>query len=191
MKKKTKKYWPMYSLLGVITLIFGGLSVYVFTEIRQGSESAITTTTSTDQIAGTPGAEVDPDAEVSWETIYPNTKPMQIGSTSVLASVAESWTQRIRGLSGTPYLPEDVVKLFIFDSSGYHSIWMKDMNYAIDIIWVSEQGLIVHTVAGATPESYPAMFVPDVPAKYVIETVDGFVAKNNLRVGHTVVLPNL
>ncbi|KKT80024.1 MAG: hypothetical protein UW75_C0006G0008 [Parcubacteria group bacterium GW2011_GWF2_44_8] len=191
MKTKVKNYWPTYALLGVITLIFGGLSVYIFTNIGQDGELDITTSTSTDQVASTPGASVDPNAPVSPESIYPNTKPMQIGSTTVMASVAESWTERIRGLSDTPYLPEDIVKLFIFDSSGYHSIWMKDMNYAIDIIWVSEEGVVVHMAEGAAPESFPAMFVPEVPAKYVIETAEGFVAKNGLELGAVVVLPNL
>ena len=68
---------------------------------------------------------------------------------------------------------------------------MKDMNYAIDIIWVNEEGVVVHMAEGAAPESFPAMFVPEVPAKYVIETAEGFVAKNGLVLCAAVVLPNL
>ena len=191
MKTKAKNYWPTYALLGAITILFGGLSIYIFTDVGKVIEPTVTTATSTNQVASTSEAPVDSNLPVTWETLYPNTKPMQIGSTTVSASVAESWTERIRGLSDTPYLPEHVVKLFIFDSSGYHSIWMKDMNYSIDIIWVSEEGVVVHTEDGAAPESFPAMFVPEVPAKYVIETAEGFVAKNNLNLGDVVVLPNL
>lgn len=191
MKTKAKKYWPTYALLGVITLLFAGLSVYIFTNVGPTLESNITTTLATGAVANPPETTVDENTEESSEVVFPNTKPMQIGSTTVQASVAESWTERIRGLSDTPYLPEDIVKLFIFDSSGYHSIWMKDMNYSIDIIWVNEEGVIVHTQEGAAPESFPAMFVPEVPAKYVIETASGFVAKNGLTLGTTVVLPNL
>ncbi len=116
---------------------------------------------------------------------------MQIGSTTVKASVADSWPDRIRGLSGTILLPEDVVKLFVFDSSGLHSIWMKDMNYSIDIIWLDENGKIVHIVEEASPESYPAMFVPKASAKYVIETVAGFVKKNQITKSSIVTLPKI
>jgi uncharacterized membrane protein (UPF0127 family) len=188
MTKKAKKYWPTYALLGTVTITFVSLVVYIIIDLKSAEELTIATTTAS--IAGST-AQTDEIGTGSWETIYPNTKPMQIGEVSVLASVAESWTERIRGLSGTPYLPEDVVKLFIFDSSGYHSIWMKDMNYSIDIIWVSEDGEVVHIQSGASPESFPAMFVPETPAKYVIETVEGFVVKNRLALGDTVVLPNL
>lgn len=129
------------------------------------------------------------DKDSPWQAIYPNTVPMQIGSTTVRASVASTWPERIKGLSDTPYLPENVVKLFDFDSLGLHSIWMKDMNYSIDIIWLDENGVVVYIVNGASPESYPAMFVPDTKAKYVVETVEGFVAKNNIVLGTTTVLP--
>jgi len=186
MDKKTKKYWSTYALLFAVILIFGGLSMYVYTNSNQVATSVVATTTVIDKV----GDDIESDTATP-ESIYPNTKSMQIGSTTVEASVAESWTDRIRGLSDTPYLPENIVKLFIFDSSGYHSIWMKDMNYSIDIIWVSEAGTVVHTESGAAPESFPAMFVPETPAKYVIETVDGFVVKNNIIVGTSVVLPNL
>lgn len=191
MRKKQQRYWSTYALLVAVIFIFGGLSMYIYVEVSQTTDSEIAASTSTDQVAATPEASTNPDEPVTAETLYPNTKPMQIGSTTVMASVAESWMERIKGLSDTPYLPEEIVKLFIFDSSGYHSIWMKDMNYSIDIIWVSEDGVVVHTQSGAAPESFPAMFVPEVPAKYVIETVDGFVAKNNISLGATVILPNL
>jgi uncharacterized membrane protein (UPF0127 family) len=191
MRKKTQRYWSTYALLVAVVFIFGGLLMYIYTNINQSGEDTITTSTSTDQVATSSESPANPDEPVTPETLYPNTKSMQIGSKVVMASVAETWTERIKGLSDTPYLPEEIVKLFIFDSSGYHSIWMKDMNYSIDIIWVSEDGVVVHTESGAAPESFPAMFVPETPAKYVIETVEGFVAKNNVSLGATVILPNL
>jgi hypothetical protein len=87
-----------------------------------------------------------------WQEIYPNTLPITIGTVSVEASVARTWPERIRGLSDTPYLPEQVVKVFVFDTDGYHSIWMKDMNYDLDIIWVDADYTIVDFVAGVTPK---------------------------------------
>ncbi|MEZ4195343.1 MAG: DUF192 domain-containing protein [Candidatus Paceibacterota bacterium] len=129
--------------------------------------------------------------EDKWEDIYPNTKTISIVGIEVQASVAKTWPERILGLSNTPYLPEDVVKLFVFDSPGLHSIWMKDMLYAIDIIWATEAGEIVFIKENATPESFPENFLPSSPATYVIETKAGFVMKNNIKVGDTVSIPDL
>ena len=69
--------------------------------------------------------EVPPE---DWRLIYPNTVEIMIDEAVVQASVADSLSARIKGLSSTPFLPENVVKLFAFGVPGSHSIWMKDMN---------------------------------------------------------------
>ncbi|MBP9836382.1 MAG: DUF192 domain-containing protein [Candidatus Pacebacteria bacterium] len=124
-----------------------------------------------------------------WRVIYPKTQDLKIAKITVQASVAKTWAERIKGLSNTPYLPEEVVKLFVFDSLGEHSIWMKDMNYAIDIIWVDAENKIVDIKENATPESFPEAFSPKKDALYVIETKVGFVAKNNIKIGDEVLVP--
>lgn len=182
MAKTNFKHLLSYSLLGVFLIIGLGVVSLVY----DGNKPPEKTDSFTK--SETKGEELNESS--SWQTIYPNTVPMQIGSTTLRASVASTWPERIKGLSDTPYLPEDVVKFFAFDSLGLHSIWMKDMNYSIDIIWLNEEGVVVYIVNGASPESYPAMFVPDTKAKYVVETVEGFAAKNNITVGTTTVLPN-
>lgn len=128
----------------------------------------------------------DEDTELTeddWEVIYPDTVPARIGSTTLKASVADSLQERIQGLSGTPFLPEDVVKLFVFGTAGSHSIWMKDMNYALDIIWLDEEGLIVHIEENVAPETYPESFASPVPAWYVVEANAGFVERHGIKNG--------
>jgi uncharacterized membrane protein (UPF0127 family) len=191
--KNKMKLWPLYSLLSVFGLMLIMFGVFIDTfSIKQ--ETFVTTDNSTvgsNQTKPITTNENLPGNETNPEKIYPNTKPMLIGETKVSASIAQSWPDRIKGLSGTKFLPEDTVKLFIYESEGFHSIWMKEMNYAIDIIWVNTEGSIVYLIEEATPESYPAMFVPDVPALYVIETVAGFIRKHGIKVGESVVLPKL
>lgn len=114
---------------------------------------------------------------------------MTIKSTQVEASVASTTETRTIGLSSTPYLPEGIVKLFVFEESQEWSFWMKDMNYSIDIIWVDATGAIVHIEEEVTPASYPMSFLPNKPAMYVIETVSGFVKDYSIEVGDRVVLP--
>jgi uncharacterized membrane protein (UPF0127 family) len=125
-----------------------------------------------------------------WRLVYPNTEPIMIASTSVQASVADSLPERIKGLSDTPFLPEDVVKLFDFGTYGSHEIWMKDMNYPIDIVWADSDGVIVHIEENVAPESYERRetFGSPVPAWYVVETAAGFVETHNIAVGDKVTL---
>ncbi len=199
---KQLKSWPMYTLLlgfVVPTIAIFGYAYY------EGKNAPVTTASVTSDESRTPAdtlaegvfayfneKEATPTVTSSsdpWTNIYPMTVPMQIGTVSVQASVAESWPDRIKGLSGTPYLPPEVVKLFVFDSLAYHSIWMKDMNYAIDIIWVDEQNQIVHIAKSVPPESFPETFSPPKPALYVIEAVAGFADEHALAVGTPVILP--
>jgi len=120
-----------------------------------------------------------------YEPLY----PMKIGEVSVLASVADSPEERQQGLSNTTMLPDDVVKLFIFDTENKWSFWMKDMLYSIDMIWVNESGKVVTVKSAVTPETYPESFTPTDPARYVIETVAGFAEQHGIVPGTVVTLP--
>ena len=121
-----------------------------------------------------------------WRHYYPATVPVMIGDTLVEASVADTLPERIQGLSGTPFLPKEVVKLFVFDSAGNHSIWMKDMNYAIDIMWAHREGIIVHIEEDIGPETYPDSFASPQASWFVIEASAGFVATNDIQLGDQV-----
>jgi len=131
--------------------------------------------------------EIEESGEV-WREIYPNTKPIKIGEVVVEASLARSITEQILGLSNTPYLPENVVKFFMFSVDSDHPIWMKDMNYALDVMWVNKSGEIVFIQKNVTPETFPEAFSSPVPARYVVEAAAGFVEKNNIKIGSKVML---
>jgi uncharacterized membrane protein (UPF0127 family) len=124
--------------------------------------------------------------ESDWQQYYTDLTPLTIGSTTVQASVADSLPERIKGLSGTPYIPAGVVKLFVFNAGGEQSMWMKDMNYNIDMLWLNEKGKIVHIEEHLSPDTYPKSFSSPVPAWYVIEAKDGFVASSSIKIGEVV-----
>lgn len=115
--------------------------------------------------------------------VYEPLTGWSFGSTTVEASLATTSSARERGLSGTTVLPTSVVKLFVFPSSAAWSFWMKDMQYSIDIIWVSENGNVVHIEESVAPATYPKTFSPPVPAQIVIETVPGLAAASGVEVG--------
>lgn len=190
--------WITYTLLAVVVIMISSFIYFYYENNQRLEELAIETKEKNTAIINsfvtstTSASTTDSESVIAtedWQTIYPKTKPLQIAGVNVLSSVARTWPDRIKGLSGTPYLPENVVKLFVFDSLGYPSIWMKDMNYSIDIIWVNDKNKIVHIAKEASPDSYPTSFTPDAPALYVIETASGFVDKNNIKIGDEVVQP--
>ena len=115
--------------------------------------------------------------------------PMSIAGVDVEASVAATPKERKTGLSGTPFLPSGVVKLFIFSKPDKWGIWMPDMHYPIDIIWLDEVATIVHIETDVHPDTYPETFFPDEPALYVIETNAGFVDKHSITLGSRADLP--
>jgi len=115
--------------------------------------------------------------------------PMTIGSTSIQVSIADTPKDRMQGLSETPYLPEGIGKLFVFEESNTWGFWMKDMNYAIDIIWINDEGFVVHIEEAVSPDTYPKTFMPRFLAQYVLEVPSGFVAKEEIGLGDTVSLP--
>jgi uncharacterized membrane protein (UPF0127 family) len=87
--------------------------------------------------------------------------------------VADTSSTRSRGLAAVDMLTSREGMLFIFDQSGTHGIWMKDVKYPIDIIWISENFRIVDIKKNAKPESYPEVFRPSKPARYVLEVPAG------------------
>jgi len=102
-----------------------------------------------------------------------NTVILQLGSVSVRANIADSRPELEKGLSGIASLPANTGLWFVFDTSDYHGIWMKDMKFAIDIAWIDDQYRIVHTQHNVAPETYPTVFRPPVPARYVLEVPAG------------------
>ena len=106
-----------------------------------------------------------------------------IGDTAVLARVADTESTRIRGLSGTHSLNEDQAMLFVFDRASDWSIWMKDMRYPIDVIWIDETKTVVDFTSNLTPASYPHSFKPGRPALYVLEVPSGFASRHSVRLG--------
>jgi len=180
--------WPTYSLLGVL-LVMAVLFFYSINNTERMGELGIEDGNNASNSTINEDIDFANLTEDDWRLLYPKTQPLQIGEVVVSASVAKTWSEIIKGLSNTPFLPEFVVKLFVFGTVDYHPIWMKDMNYAIDIIWVDDNNKIVDIKKGVTPESFPEAFSPKVPARYVIETVSGFVDKNDIKIGDEVKSP--
>ena len=106
-----------------------------------------------------------------------------IGKTTFFIDIADTGAKRRTGLSGRKILEEDGGLLFIFDKASSGGIWMVDMLFPIDIIWLDEDLHIVAIKENATPDSYPEVFYPEQEVWYVLEVNAGMVKKNNIVVG--------
>jgi uncharacterized membrane protein (UPF0127 family) len=112
-----------------------------------------------------------------------NYAKLAIGNEVMKVELAKTLIQREKGLSGKLNLPENNGILFVFERPGLYSFWMKDMNFAIDIIWLDENMLVVDIKERAKPSSYPERFISDEPARYVLEANAGFVSSAGIKIG--------
>lgn len=104
-------------------------------------------------------------------------------------SVADTDKKRIKGLSGTKSLLQNTGMVFIFDREDMQGIWMKDMNYSIDIVWLDSLCRVTG-LKNAGPDSYPEVFLPIMPSKYVLEVPSGSVI-DGINIGDTLDCSNL
>lgn len=112
---------------------------------------------------------------------------IKIGSkTYKLEQVNTPEEQRL-GLSNRTLLGSDSGMVFVFSSSQDQCIWMKDMRFSLDILWLDMTGKIIALEKNVNPASYPRQYCHG-PTKYVIELNAGEVESANIDIGQNVKL---
>jgi uncharacterized membrane protein (UPF0127 family) len=123
------------------------------------------------------------ELKAAFTTVYGfNESRLVIASASLFVDIADTPEERKRGLSGLENLKPGTGLYFKFDYPDFHGIWMKDMNFPIDIIWLDSSQRVVDIKKGASPDSYPEVFVPNREAMYVLEVPAGFVESEGIKV---------
>ncbi len=122
------------------------------------------------------------DTSLSAPALSGQTKVI-LCDTEVLVDIADTDALREKGLSGRNTLKEGTGMLFVFETADRYGIWMKDMKFPIDIIWIDEAMHIVSIETKVAPSTYPAVFKPTVASTYVLELPSGFSSAHNLMVG--------
>lgn len=113
-------------------------------------------------------------------------KYVRLGGQTVRVELAISEEAQASGLSGRASLADGEGMLFVFDQPGKHMFWMKDMNFPIDIFWISEDNAVIYIEKNLEPGSYPQRFGPDSYSKYVLEAPAGFADKYGINTGNRV-----
>lgn len=113
----------------------------------------------------------------------PKTDTLTIRDAVVRIETVSTPEEKQRGLSGRTSLPEGTGMFFVFEKSDYVGIWMPDMLFSIDVLWFDEALRVVHIVEDMSPQSYPTVFSPPSPARYVLEVPAGFVRAHGVMSG--------
>ncbi len=119
--------------------------------------------------------------------VEPKLRPhvtLHVGDGVFSAQVLKTDKELTKGLSGRTHLGADEAMLFVFGGDDKWSIWMKDMKFPIDIVWLDKNKKVVHIVKNVSPDSYPnESFAPTEDARYVVEFVAGTVDSRSITIG--------
>lgn len=101
--------------------------------------------------------------------------------------IADTPSERERGLMNREDLGENSGMFFIFDSEGEYSFWMKNTLIPLDLIWISEnlEVVDVKTAEPCAPE-FCDIYTPKGSAKYVLEINAGEAERFGITTGEKI-----
>jgi uncharacterized membrane protein (UPF0127 family) len=122
---------------------------------------------------------------------YRTTPPAaEFGGMSLRLEYATTSAAREKGLGGRASIAADEAMLFVFPKDDSYGFWMKDTLVPLDIFWLNAQGHVTYIAADVATSSYPNVFYPSAPARYVLETRAGFARAHNIAIGTPLLLNN-
>lgn len=132
----------------------------------------------------------DKAANESAEQVIQSVSDAEFGGVSLRIEYAMTPEARELGLGGRADIPKDYGMLFVFPVDDYYGFWMEDAMAPLDIFWLDSQGQTVFIMADVATSTYPDVFYPNVPARYVLETAAGFTREHNIVIGTPLLLKN-
>lgn len=111
-------------------------------------------------------------------------RTVEINGVKFRAETAATKKEREKGLSLRKNLCADCAMLFVFDNPGRHLFWMKDMQFNLDIIWISGDKIVF--LALNVPFDFSQKINPGADADKVLEINGGLSEKYGFKVGDDV-----
>ena len=118
-----------------------------------------------------------------WLALNLSVPVVQIGDAMLQVEIADTQEKKEKGLSDRESLQEDRGMLFLFEKPGRYGFWMKEMNFAIDIIWIDKNKSVIEITKNVDPKTFPEVFYPKEAVQYVIEIQAGFTELNEIQLG--------
>jgi uncharacterized membrane protein (UPF0127 family) len=111
---------------------------------------------------------------------------IKIDDDVIKVEIAESPADRQRWLMfREEKLPLNSAMILIYEKPDLYAMWLLNIEYNLDLIWVNENGNIVYMVKDAAPckntlDPVSCTYKNTKPAKYVIAAVSGFIEKHEI-----------
>ncbi len=153
-------------------------------------DAATLTSTPAPRLTGAPAATASQTASPTVEDDVERIG-VRIDGLTVRAEMARTPEERGPGLGGRPSMPLEEGMLFIFQSEGQHSFWMRGMLFPLDFVWISSD----HTVVDITtdvpaepgvPDGELPLYRSDQAVLYVLEVNAGVVREAGVQIGDAV-----
>lgn len=98
----------------------------------------------------------------------------RIGAQTFKLEVAATPERRAQGLSGRASLGASDGMWFVMPGADLHGFWMRDMRFAIDLVWIdAERRVIDHVTLQPCADRHCPIHQPPRPAAYVLELEAG------------------
>lgn len=109
------------------------------------------------------------------------TIPLTIAGYEISAEVAHTQLSRSQGLMYRESLEENAGMLFVFPSSGYYSMWMRNTYIPLSVAFIDVRGVILN-IAEMQPETLKSHDAAGM-AKYALEMNKGWFAARKIVAG--------
>ena len=110
-------------------------------------------------------------------------KNVVINGTILNIEIAESSSERAKGLMNRDFLEEDSGMLFIWPEVSQKCMWMKNTKIPLSIAFV-DQNFLVREIKNLRPMNTDSICSNSKSIKYALEVNEGWFRKNNIKVFH-------
>lgn len=110
---------------------------------------------------------------------------IRIGKNIFQAETAITPAEKSQGLSSRKELCENCAMLFLFEKRGWHSFWMKKMNFDLDMIWI-DKNKIVYMVKNVSKKKEFEVINSEYKADKILEINAGLADKLGIKLGDKV-----
>ncbi|MFA6307999.1 MAG: DUF192 domain-containing protein [Patescibacteria group bacterium] len=105
--------------------------------------------------------------------------------------VVQSFADIERGLSGRASMDDNQAMLFVFPDKQKRTFWMKEMNFAIDLLWIDGQQIVAYEKNMLAPvkdlsiSELPRYTSPQ-PVDKVLEIQAGLIDSLDIKIGDNI-----
>ena len=129
-----------------------------------------------------------------YKTVRFGTSAIRCRGKTLRVFVADTPAKQMLGLMHREKLRSNEGMLFVFGRDSKWGIWMANMKFSIDIVWLGKDGKVVSVIENAEP--CKSIFncktrYPSRSARYVLELPSGSASRMGIKEGESVSLPSM